>query len=85
LIETGRRRLRDRDRRYGLTREIVRPIRQCAQFLSLLRVIKIKSGWQGLIKLRRHRPAGPGCPPQSMGDFTGIGSVSDVRIGRVAR
>ena len=85
LIETGRRRLRDRDRRYGLTREIVRPIRQCAQFLSLLRVIKIKSGWQGLVKLRRHRPAGPGRPPQSMGDFTGVSSVSDVRTERVAR
>ncbi len=87
LIETGRRRLRDRDRRYGLTREIIRPIKQCAQFLSLLRVIKVKSGWQGLINLRWHRPATPGRPPQSMGDFTEFSSASDAcaRAGRVAR
>ncbi len=72
LIETGRRRLRDRGRRYGLTREIIRPISQCAQFLSLLRVIKIKFGWQGLINLRWHRPARLDRPPQSMGNFTGL-------------
>ena len=85
LIETGRRSRRDRDLYGRLTREIIRPFRQCAEFVSLLRLIKMKSGWQGLTNLRLHRPATLGRSPHSTGHSASFHFTRDARAERVAK